>query len=82
MEIASREFEQEYRKLLQKSQPKIADKLKLLLKKWTESEFKADSQLNLIPSLYGKLKQEGLEFPAVASDLKVSSNNSDCVVFL
>lgn len=32
------------------------------LKKWAESEFKSDPQLNLIPSLYHKLKEEGHDF--------------------
>lgn len=36
--------------------------MKLSLKKWAESEFKTDPQLNLIPSLYQKLKEEGQEF--------------------
>lgn len=62
LEIASREFETEFRKLLQKSQPTVNTRLKLCLKKWAEAEFKSDPQLNLIPSLYQKLRQEGLEF--------------------
>lgn len=37
-------------------------KLKACLKKWAEGDFKKDPQLNLIPSLYNKLKQEGLDF--------------------
>lgn len=37
-------------------------KLKLSLKKWAESEFKSEPQLNLIPSLYQKLKEEGHDF--------------------
>lgn len=37
------------------------------LKKWAENEFKSDSQLNLIPSLYQKLKAEGLDFTDTAS---------------
>ncbi|XP_026810384.1 signal transducing adapter molecule 1 [Rhopalosiphum maidis] len=63
LEVASRHFEQEYRKLLAKNLPqKVADRLKSLLKKWAENEFKNDPQLNLIPSLYTKLKQEGVDF--------------------
>lgn len=46
-------------------QPKVADKLKLLLKKWAENEFKTDPQLSLIPSLFSKLKQEGVDFSDV-----------------
>lgn len=32
------------------------------LKKWAENEFKVDPQLNLIPSLYKKMVNEGLDF--------------------
>lgn len=32
------------------------------MKKWAEGEFKTDPQLNLIPSLYKKLINEGLDF--------------------
>lgn len=75
LEIASREFEQEYRKLLKRSQPKIADSLKVMLKKWAENEFKSDPQLNLIPTLYMKLRGEGVEFPSTQDNTsKVSSN--------
>lgn len=37
-------------------------KLRLSLKKWAEGDFKSDPQLNLIPSLYLKLKSEGFDF--------------------
>jgi len=36
--------------------------LKQCLKKWAEGDFKADPQLNLIPSLYNKMKSEGHDF--------------------
>lgn len=62
MEIASRDFETEYRKLLAKAQPPVVQKLKGLLKKWSEGEFKSDPQLNLIPSLLAKMKSEGVQF--------------------
>lgn len=32
------------------------------MKKWAEGDFKKDPQLNLIPSMYSKLKQEGVDF--------------------
>lgn len=67
LEIASREFETDFKKLLQKSQPKINTRLKLCLKKWSESEFRTDPQLNLIPSLYQKLRSEGHDFSDPAS---------------
>uniref|UniRef100_A0A1B6DGK9 Signal transducing adapter molecule 1 n=2 Tax=Clastoptera arizonana TaxID=38151 RepID=A0A1B6DGK9_9HEMI len=62
LEISSRDFETELRKLLQRSQPKVVEKLKQLLRKWAEGDFKSDPQLSLIPSLYSKLKQEGMDF--------------------
>lgn len=66
LEVASRHFEQEFRKLLAKNLPhKVSDKLKSLLKKWAENEFKNDPQLSLIPSLYAKLKQEGMDFSSI-----------------
>lgn len=36
--------------------------MRLSLKKWAESEFKKDSELDLIPSLYVKLRGEGHDF--------------------
>jgi signal transducing adaptor molecule len=36
--------------------------LKQSLKKWAEGDFKSDPQLNLIPTLYNKMKQEGHDF--------------------
>lgn len=62
IELASRDFENEYNKLLKKSHIKVQQKLKESLKKWAEGEFKSDSQLNLIPSLYVKLKNSGIDF--------------------
>lgn len=62
LEVASREFEMESRKLLAKGNPKVLEKFKILLKKWTENEFKSDPQLALIPSYYNRLKSEGVDF--------------------
>lgn len=62
LEVASREFENEFKKLLSKSHPKIAEKLKSMLKRWSEGEFSKDAQYSLIPSLYSNLKKEGLDF--------------------
>lgn len=36
--------------------------MKVSLKKWAETEFKSDPQLNLIPTLYQKLREEGQGF--------------------
>ena len=41
------------------------------MKAWAESsDFKNDPQLNLIPSLYLKLKSEGQDFPDLPSEKK------------
>uniref|UniRef100_A0A1B0CNQ0 Uncharacterized protein n=3 Tax=Lutzomyia longipalpis TaxID=7200 RepID=A0A1B0CNQ0_LUTLO len=61
LEVASRDFENEYKRIVAKNQPPVTGKLVGLLKRWTEGEFKSDPQLNLIPSFYQKLKAEGLE---------------------
>ena len=66
LEVASREFETEFRKLLGRTQPKVQEKLRSLLKTWAEGEFKGVPQLNLIPSLYNALKREGVDFSSVS----------------
>lgn len=33
-----------------------------VLKRWAEGEFKSDPELNLIPTLYAKLRQEHYDF--------------------
>jgi signal transducing adaptor molecule len=48
--------------LLAKSQPQVVARLKQCLKKWAEGDFKNDAALNLIPSMYQKLKSEGHDF--------------------
>ena len=73
LEVASREFENEFRKLLGRTQPKVQEKLRCLLKSWAEGEFKGDSQLNLIPSLYSALKREGVDFSSASDTPKKNS---------
>lgn len=36
--------------------------MRISLKKWAENEFKSDAELNLIPTLYDRLKKEGFDF--------------------
>ena len=62
LEVASREFENEFKRLLSRSQPKVQEKLRGVLKSWAEGEFKGDSQLSLITGLYSTLKKEGVDF--------------------
>ncbi|ALC38694.1 Stam [Drosophila busckii] len=66
LEIASRDFETEFRRLLSKAQPKVSLKMRQVLKSWAESDFKNDPELNLIPTLYGKLRSEGYDFSSLS----------------
>src|SRR5699024_577754 len=62
LEVCSRDFETELRRLIgPKSHPKVSERARLLIKKWAK-EFKNDPQLSLMPSLYEKLKSEGVSF--------------------
>ncbi|XP_035229224.1 signal transducing adapter molecule 2-like isoform X2 [Stegodyphus dumicola] len=73
LQVASSEFTAEVRKLLAKMHPSAATKLKLLLQKWSLEEFKDDPELCIIPSLYYKLKSEGVEFPPMEKEEKVAA---------
>ncbi|KAH7969602.1 hypothetical protein HPB52_020137 [Rhipicephalus sanguineus] len=42
--------------------PRVVEKMKGLLKKWAQEDFSKDPQLSLIPSLYSKLKGDGVDF--------------------
>lgn len=59
----------EFQRLLAKSNPSVAQKLRASLKKWAENEFKSDHVLNLIPSLYLKLRNEGNDFSDTSIDV-------------
>lgn len=54
--MASREFENDFTKLMTKGHPQVARKLRESLKRWCDNEFKTDVQLSLIPALYHKLR--------------------------
>lgn len=60
--------------MLGRTQPKIQEKLRGLLKTWAEGEFKGDSQLSLIPSLYQALKKEGVDFSSASDTPKKSKS--------
>nr|XP_049708091.1 signal transducing adapter molecule 1 [Helicoverpa armigera] len=59
LEVASRDFETEFRRLVARAQPAVAARLRALLRKWAEGEFRDDPQLDLIPSLHAKLRDAG-----------------------
>ncbi|XP_065343719.1 signal transducing adapter molecule 1 isoform X1 [Cloeon dipterum] len=64
LEVSSRDFESEVRRLVSRGgRTPLQEKLKSMLKSWAESpDFTKDPQLSLIPSLYKKLKEEGVDF--------------------
>lgn len=74
MEIASRDFETEFQRLMVKISGPVAQKMRSSLKKWAENEFKVHPELNLIPSLYQKLKNDGLDFSESTADTTTSQN--------
>lgn len=76
LEVCSREFVSEAKSIISRGHPKVAEKLKGLIKEWAVS-FKDDPQLSLIPTLYRELKAEGIDFPSESSkDLSSKSSTS------
>ncbi|XP_057652074.1 signal transducing adapter molecule 2 [Diorhabda carinulata] len=73
MEVASRDFENDFSKLMSKGHPTVAKKLRESLKKWAENEFKSDPQLSLIPTLLNKLRKNGLDFSDSDTPVKKST---------
>lgn len=72
-EVASRDFETDFLKLMTKAPPTVAKKLRESLKKWAENEFKSDTQLILIPTLYNSLKSKGYDFAPSETPIKKSA---------
>ncbi|KAH8412935.1 hypothetical protein KR009_006882 [Drosophila setifemur] len=62
LEVASRDFENEFRRLHDKAQARVAQKMREVLKNWAENDYKNDPELNLIASLYVKMRLEGNDF--------------------
>lgn len=62
LEVCSREFENNINYILTKGHPIVVEKMKEYIKRWSEQEFKDNPQLSLIPSLYNRLKKEGVKF--------------------
>ncbi|KAK3087397.1 hypothetical protein FSP39_005418 [Pinctada imbricata] len=64
LEVSSRDFISECRTLInQRAHPKVAQRLRHMVKKWSESkEFKDDPSLSLIPAFYDSLKSDGADF--------------------
>ena len=77
LEVASREFETEFKRLLTKSHPKVVEKLKVMLKSWAQGEFSKDAAYSLIPALYASLRKEGMDFSSEEERVKKSKVPSD-----
>ncbi|XP_014663828.1 PREDICTED: signal transducing adapter molecule 1-like [Priapulus caudatus] len=77
LEVSSRDFVNEVKSLLGKVHQKVREKLKDLIKKWAEGDFKSDPSLNLIPLLYTTMKSEGHDFSSSSEPVpKQSSRNT------
>ncbi|XP_054706118.1 signal transducing adapter molecule 1-like [Uloborus diversus] len=68
LEVCSRDFEVEIKKIMNKAHPKVIEKLKDLMKKWSE-DFKNDPQLSLIPSLYHQIKNEKVDIATLSDTI-------------
>ncbi|OQR69861.1 signal transducing adapter molecule 2-like [Tropilaelaps mercedesae] len=62
LEICSREFTAQAKAILARGDPKVQDKLKFLLCKWANNEFKSDPQLAIINNFIQRSKKEGVNF--------------------
>lgn len=64
-----------------KGHPIVVEKMKEYIKRWSEQEFKDNPQLSLIPSLYNRLKKEGIKFKATEQPKrKIELSNDPNVV--
>nr|XP_054750584.1 LOW QUALITY PROTEIN: signal transducing adapter molecule 1-like [Lytechinus pictus] len=61
-EVSSRDFCADARNIVSKGHPKVSEKMRLLLKDWSEKEMKNDPSCSLITQLYNSLKTEGFGF--------------------
>lgn len=79
LEVASRDFDTEIKKLVTKwsSGDRVGDKARNLIKKWSEAEFKTDPQLSLMTSLYSRLKQEGVDFSTMPEPQSKAPRSTD-----
>ncbi|XP_022657664.1 signal transducing adapter molecule 2-like isoform X1 [Varroa destructor] len=62
LEICSRDFTTQIKTILSRGHPKVQDKLKFLLCKWANNEFKSDPQLAIIDNFIQRAKMDGVNF--------------------
>ncbi|XP_064652190.1 signal transducing adapter molecule 1-like isoform X2 [Lineus longissimus] len=78
LEVSSRDFVSEVRTQLTKAHPKVADKLKELLKKWAENEFKSDPALSGIRTLFNEIDPSSPKAaPVLSKDPNVVSSQQE-----
>lgn len=54
--------------------------MKLSLKKWAENEFKNDPELNLIPTFYNTLRNDGQDFTDTTQNASTTKQSLPAIV--
>ncbi|CAA9994389.1 unnamed protein product [Nesidiocoris tenuis] len=82
LEVSSREFDTEMKKVVRKWSPTtpVGLKLRTLMKKWSDAEFKTDPQLNLLTSMYSRMKNDGIDVSINSDPTTSSSRMNDRLV--
>ncbi|XP_024086024.1 signal transducing adapter molecule 1-like isoform X2 [Cimex lectularius] len=76
LEVASRDFDSEMKKVVKRWLPSspVGGKLRVLIKKWSESDLKNDDQLSLMTSMWSRMRSEGIDL-TIHSDPSTSTRS-------